>query len=71
MVAECFRAIFEYVSTNYRNKFKFVQLLNLVNLVAHMMSLISSHVKISNLSSHVRISCFHSKRNPCNSLKFI
>ena len=47
---------------SYRNKFRFVQQLNLVNLVAHMTSLISSHAKIS---------CFQSKRNPCNSLKFI
>ena len=29
-----------------------------------MTSLISSHVKISNLSSHVRISCFLSEINP-------
>ena len=28
-----------------------------------MTSLISSHVKIPNLSSHVKISCFYSKRN--------
>ena len=37
---------------------------NMVNLIAHMMSLLSSHVKIP-------VSCFHSQRNPCNSLKFI
>ena len=35
-----------------------------------MMSLISSHVKIY-LSSHVKISCFHSERNHFNLLMFI
>ena len=55
---------------SYKNKFRFVQQLNLVNLIAHVASLISSQVKISNnLSSHVKI-CFHSKRNRCNSLTF-
>ena len=28
-------------------------------------------MKIPNLSSHVKISCFYSKSNPCNSLKFV
>ena len=58
----------------YRYKFWFVQQLNLVNMIHvwHMTSLIiSAHVKISNLSSHLKIFCFHSKRNPCNPLKFI
>ena len=58
----------------YRNKFnRFIQLLNAVNLIAHMESLISSHVKISNLnlSSCVKISCFNSKINPSNSHMFI
>ena len=55
---------------SHRNEFRFVRQLNLVNVIAHTTSLLSSHVKISNLSSHVKI-CFHSKRNPCNSLKFI
>ena len=37
---------------SYRNKFRFVRQLNLVNLIVNMTSLISSHVRISNLSSH-------------------
>ena len=41
---------------SYRNKCRFVQRLNLVNVITAMTSLIS---------------CFHSKRDPCNSLKFI
>ena len=56
---------------SHRNEFRFVRQLNLVNVIAHATSLLSSHVKISNLSSRVKISCFHSKRYPCNSLKFI
>ena len=56
---------------SHRNEFRFVRQLNLVNVIAHTTSLLSSRVKISNLSSDVKISCFHSKRNPCNSLKFI
>ena len=69
--AEYFRANFEeHQFRSYRNEFRFVQPLNFVNLIAHTTSLLSSHVKISNLPSHVKISCFHSKRNPCNSLKF-
>ena len=56
---------------SHRNEFRFVRQLNLVNVIAHTTSLLSPHVKISNLSSHVKISCFHSKRYPCNSLKFI
>ena len=36
---------------SYRNKFRFVQQLNLVNLLAHVTSLISSHI-----SSHEKIS---------------
>ena len=47
---------------SYRNKFRFVQQLSFVNLIAHMTSLMSSHVKIS---------CFQSKRNPSNSLKLL
>ena len=56
-----------------QHKFRFVQQLNLINLIAHMTSVISLHVKIPNyfLSSHVKISCFCSERNPCNPLKFI
>ena len=42
---------------------------NFVNLVAHTTSLLSSHVNISNLSSYVKISCFYSKRNPCNIIR--
>ena len=53
---------------SHRNEFRFFRQLN---LIAHATSLLSSHVKISNLCSHLKISCFHSKRNPCNSLKFI
>ena len=53
-----------------RYEFRFVLQLNLINLIASATSLLSSHVKMSNLSSHVKIS-FHSKRNPCNSLKFM
>ena len=56
---------------SYRDKIKFVQQLNVVNLIAHMASLISPHVKTSNLSSRVQISCFYSKKNPCNSLKSV
>ena len=56
---------------SYRNEFWFIPPLNFVNLIAYTASLLSAHVKISNLSSHGKISCFHSKRNPCNSLKFI
>ena len=48
----------------HSNRFWFVQQLNLVNLIAHM----TSYVKISNLSSHVKKSCFHGKRKPCSSL---
>ena len=59
-VAEYFRAIFDDVSI-YKNKFRFNQQLYLINLIANMTSLIL-------ISSHVKISCFHSKRNPCNSL---
>ena len=54
---------------SYRKKFRFVQQLNVVNLIALMMSLISLCVKISNLSLHVKMTCF--QRNPCNSLVYI
>ena len=40
----------------------FWQYLHLVNLIVNMTSLMSSNVKIS---------CSHSKINPCKSLKFI
>ena len=52
-------------------KFRFISQLKGPNLVAHMTSTISSHVKMLHLFSHVKISCFHGARNPDNSLKFI
>ena len=69
-IAEYFRVIFKDVSI-IRNEFRHAEQLNLANLIEHMTSLIFSHVNISNLSSHVKISCFHSKRNSCNSLHAI
>ena len=54
-----------------KKKFRFISQLKGPTLVAHMTSTISSHVKMLPLFSHVKISCFHSARNPDNSLKFI